>query len=176
MNENQLNEDLPGFDQPIALLRACHSRILDHCDLLEQLSDRLQGAAQDDEGRTAAQRVIGYFSTSGRQHHQDEEVDLFPLLVRQSLKLADLIHTLKREHTTLENLWLDLEPELKRFPGVAEPETFVSNVAAFCELNRKHVQTENMEFLPVAESSLSSDRLRDIGMAMAERRGVRFPE
>jgi hemerythrin-like domain-containing protein len=137
MNEMGLPETLPGFDQPLALLKACHTKILAHCDLLEELLANLADAGRDEDVRSAARRAVTYFSTGARLHHQDEETDLFPLLIRQSLKLAD-------------------------------------RVRAFCELNRQHVKRENMEFLPRAEGILSSRQLKDIGTAMAARRGVRY--
>jgi hemerythrin-like domain-containing protein len=175
MSETDLPGNLPGFDEPLALLRACHSRILDHCDLLETVAARLREGTVDDTTRDAARKVVSYFGTSARQHHQDEEQDLFPLLIRQSLKLAELIHGLKQAHTELDALWAALEPELKRFPNVSDQDAFIEQVSRYCELNREHIKRENMEFLPLADSSLSSRQLKDIGVAMAGRRGVRYP-
>ena len=175
MTQPDLSGNLPGFDEPLALLRACHSRILDHCDLLETVAARLRDDAVDNAAREAARKVVRYFGTSARLHHQDEEADLFPLLIRQSLKLAELIHGLKQAHAELDVLWTSLEPELKRFPNLNDPGAFIEQAGRFCKLNRDHVRLENMEFLPLAESSLSSRQLKDIGVAMAGRRGVRYP-
>ena len=174
MDVIELNAPLPGFDQPLALLRACHAKILAHCELLEQLSANLGNSGKTEEVSAAARQIVGYFSTSVRQHHQDEEIDLFPMLNRQSLKLAELVHGLKQEHRELDELWTSIAADLKRPQDVRDPDTFSERVHAFCELNRRHVQRENMEFLPRAESSLSSRQLQDIGAAMAARRGVRF--
>jgi hemerythrin-like domain-containing protein len=174
MHENGLPETLPGFDQPLALLRACHTKILTHCDLLEQLVADLGNAGKETEVSSAARQVMTYFSTSARLHHQDEEIDLFPLLSRQSLKLADLIHGLKQEHRELDTLWESIATDLKRLQDVTDHGALADRVHAFCELNRRHARRENMEFLPRAESSLSSRQLQDIGAAMASRRGVRY--
>jgi len=175
MTSPDLPDNLPGFDEPLALLRACHSRILDHCELLETVAARLREDAVDDAAREAARKVVSYFTTSARLHHQDEEADLFPLLIRQSLKLAELIHGLKQAHAELDALWTSLEPELKRFPNVTDPDAFMEQASRFCEQNREHIRLENMDFLPLADSSLSSRQLKDIGVAMAGRRGVRYP-
>jgi len=174
MDNNGLPETLPGFDQPLALLRACHTKILAHCDLLEQLVAKLGNAAKEEENRGVARQVMTYFSTSARLHHQDEEIELFPLMTRQSLKLADLVHSLKQEHRELDALWESIAADLKRPQDVTDLAALANRVHAFCELNRRHVTRENMEFLPRAESSLSSRQLQDIGAAMAARRGVRF--
>lgn len=175
MSDNELPGKLPGFDEPLALLRACHTHILDHCDLLETIVARIRDGEVDGPTREAVRKVVSYFTTNARLHHQDEEQDLFPLLIRQSLKLAELIYGLKQAHTELDTLWAALAPELKRFPNLIEPDTFIEQAGRFCELNREHIRRENMEFLPLADSSLSSRQLKDIGIAMAGRRGVRYP-
>lgn len=168
-------DSLPGFDEPLALLHVCHTEILDHCDLLEQLVTKVKARENEAEIRDTARKIITYFSNSARLHHQDEEDDLFPLLARQSLKLADLIHALRQEHKQLDILWAALEDSLKQITRLEDLEPFVASATRFCELNRQHVIRENMEFLPVAASSLSSEQIKDIGVAMAGRRGVRFP-
>jgi hemerythrin-like domain-containing protein len=175
MTNPVLSEELPGFDEPLALLRACHDKIIAHCELIEQIVGALQGQDEDFDTRAAARQVMNYFSRSARQHHQDEEQDLFPLLIRQSLKLADLINSLKQEHRTLDELWQTMEPELRRMPEPSDPDAFIAAASAFCSLNREHVVRENSDFLPVARSSLSSQQIRDIGRAMAQRRGAPYP-
>jgi len=174
MEEKGLPETLPGFDQPLALLRAFHTKILAHCELLEHLVANLDDTGEETENRSAARQVTTYFSTSARLHHQDEEIDLFPLLMRQSLKLADLVHGLKQEHREFDTLWESIAADLKRLQDVTDHPALANRVHAFCELNRRHVRRENMEFLPRAESSLSSQQLKDLGAAMATRRGVRY--
>jgi len=174
MDDKGLPETLPGFDQPLALLRACHTKILAHCELLEQLIADQGDTGKETEIRSAARQVMTYFSTSARLHHQDEEIDLFPLLTRQSLKLADLVHGLKQEHLELDTLWESIAVDLKRLQDVSDHAALADRVHAFCELNRLHVRRENTEFLPRAESILSSQQLKDIGAAMASRRGVRY--
>ena len=45
-SDTGLPENLPGFDDPIGLLRACHKNMQDHCELLAALLDK---ASLDDE-------------------------------------------------------------------------------------------------------------------------------
>ncbi len=175
MTNPELPEQLPGFDEPLALLRACHNKIVAHCELIEEIVSALQGNNEDLDTRQAARQVITYFTSSARQHHEDEEKDLFPLLIRQSLKLADLVNGLKQEHRTLDELWAAIEPELRRMPEPANPNAFIAAASAFCNLNREHVIRENTDFLPVAQNSLSSQQIKDLGRAMAQRRGARYP-
>ncbi len=175
MTNNMPPNDLPGFDQPLALLRACHDNILAHCDLLEKLLDHMAGAGPDAEARKTAEKINRYFSTSAELHHRDEEEDLFPRLNRQSLKIAELVYGLKKEHQQLDTLWKTLSPELKRLPADAFSEEFDKAAAGFCSLYRAHIDRENMEFLPLVANSLSQQELAAIGESMAERRGVPYP-
>jgi len=172
MTENRLTNDLPGFDDPLALLRACHEKILAHCALLEGLVAHMVEAGPDDEARKTAQKITRYFSTSTGLHHRDEEEDLFPRLNRQSLKIAELVHVLKKEHEQLETLWGVLSPGLKRLPVEGFSEEFTRAADDLCSLYRQHIERENMEFLPLAVNSLSQQELAEIGESMAERRGV----
>ena len=172
MTEYGLTNDLPGFDDPLALLRACHDKILMHCDLLEGLLTHMLEAGPDSEARKSAERISRYFSTSAELHHRDEEDDLFPRLNRQSLKIAELIHTLKNEHEQLKTLWATLSPELKQLPAEGFSKEFTRTANDFFSLYQQHIERENMEFLPLAANSLSQQELAEIGETMAERRGV----
>ena len=174
MNEENLHDSLPGFDEPLALLRACHKNILAHCDRLEALVMHVDAQGIDDEARKAARDIARYFSTSALLHHRDEEEDLFPRINRQSLKIAELIRDLKQEHARLDQLWEVTVTELKSLPGNGFSGEFLQANRDFCTLSRQHVNRENMEFLPLAASSLSQLELTDIGESMAARRGVRI--
>jgi hemerythrin-like domain-containing protein len=172
MPDNNLPDSLPGFDDPLGMLRACHQNTLSHCDMLEELVTRYRNDGFDEKARQAARKITRYFSTSAPLHHRDEEADLFPRINRQSLKIAELIHDLKEEHKQLDDLWIALEPALKRLPDGGFSDEFVQEATAFCQLSREHVQRENMELLPIAASSLSQEALGEVGESMAERRGI----
>ena len=174
MNEQDLHHDLPGFDKPLALLRACHKNITDHCEQLENLITHTGTQGIDDEARKAARNIVRYFSTSALLHHRDEEEDLFPRLNRQSIRIAELIRDLKQEHVKLDQLWELISPELKKLPDDKFSDNFLQASNEFCTLSRQHVTRENMEFLPLAANSLSELELKDIGESMAARRGVRI--
>ncbi|HSJ47676.1 MAG TPA: hemerythrin domain-containing protein [Gammaproteobacteria bacterium] len=165
-----LTPELPGFDDPVAVLRACHERMLDHCDLLERLVAHVTDKGPDREASCAAAKVYRYFTTAARHHHQDEEQDLFPVLARQSMKIADLAFALRKDHERLDALWNDLEPALRRVQDIEGNADFAARAAEFCQLTRTHVEKENCEFLPQVQHSLSSRQLQDIGRAMEKRR------
>ena len=165
-----LTPALPSFDDPVAVLRACHERMLEHCDLLERLVTHVADKGPDMEASSAAAKVYRYFSTAAQHHHQDEEQDLFPLLARQSMKIADLAFALRKDHERLEALWKGLAPTLRRVQDIEGNGDFAAQAAEFCRLTRDHVQKENREFLPLVQHSLSSRQLQEIGRAMEKRR------
>jgi hemerythrin-like domain-containing protein len=173
LNKDKLTDDLPGFDEPLALLRACHEKMLAHCERLEKLIAHIDTRGVDDTARRAVRDITRYFSTGARQHHRDEEEDLFPRLNRQSLKIAELIHKLKQEHQALDALWQEIAAGLGQLPEDGYNDNFRQKVATFCQGTRAHIQLENLEFLPLAASSLSRLELDEIGESMAQRRGVR---
>jgi len=170
-SDTGLPENLPGFDDPIGLLRACHEKMLHHCDLLDGLVGRDD---IDSDAREAARNITRYFTRSAAQHHRDEEEDIFPRINRLSLKTAELIHNLKKEHEILDALWIKLEPGLKRLPDDGFSDDFRQAAAEFTALYRQHIGQENRELLPLAANSLSAQVLKEVGESMARRRGVRY--
>ena len=174
MSEHGLPESLPGFDDPLGLLRACHDRMLAHCDLLEALVARARAGELQDSAPRAAADIARYFSTSAPLHHRDEEEDLFPRINRQSLRIAELVHSLRKEHRALDALWATILPELRRIPADGFSGAFLESAARFSALCRAHVNRENRELLPLVASSVSTRELGYIGESMARRRGVPY--
>jgi hemerythrin-like domain-containing protein len=161
----------PGFDQPLALLRACHDRIRHQCDTLEKLVAHLRTHGLDHDVRHAAAEVLRYFTTAGQHHHEDEEQDLFPLL-RGSSPLASLISALEADHRRMEILWSQLQPRLAAPDAIQDIEALATLVQEFNALYAAHIERENRELLPRAEQLLTEPLLAVIGERMARRRGV----
>ncbi len=172
MPDNELQKSLPGFNEPIELLCACHEKIRAHCMILEDLVDHINQKGFDSEASSAAKRIRDFFTKSGKLHQQDEENDLFPLLIRQSLKIADLINDLQKEHEQLDALWQNIEHDLMK-PDDIDTDKFSQQVHELCTLYRRHMAREESDFFPIARNSLSRRQLMDVGRSMAERRGVR---
>ena len=164
----------PGFDDPLGMLRASQRQILEHCTLLEELVARCTGQDIDSEARETARQITRCFSTSAALHHRDMEEDLYPHLNRQSLKLAELVQGLKQEHQEIAAQWESLAPTLKQLPAAGFSSEFAQTAGDFCGRYRQHINREQTEFLPFVSSSLSQQQLREVGEAMAARRGARL--
>jgi len=173
MSSELLSAAAPDFRDPLGLLRACHQRIEKQLQTLEKAEVHIREKGLDAEARKALGAVFRYFSTAGQHHHQDEEQDLFPRLARQSLKLADVVHRLRRDHKAMEAAWQELAPLLENPTTITEdPERFAASIATMAERYRKHIIVEEADLLDIAQHIFSSDELREIGSAMAERRGM----
>jgi hemerythrin-like domain-containing protein len=175
MNTNDLFPTAaPNFSDPLGLLRACHERVLQHCDLLINLAAHIGNKGVDQEAREAAAKIHKYFSVAGKHHHQDEEQDIFPRLARQSLKLADRVHQLKQDHQNLDALWGQLLPLLAKPAAIEDSAAFMQQAEQFAEAYRAHISKENEELLDVAQHIFSREELKQIGEKMAERRGIKI--
>ncbi|WP_303902563.1 hemerythrin domain-containing protein [Thiohalomonas denitrificans] len=173
MSESPFPSAAPDFNDPLGLLRACHDRILSHCETLERLVARLRDKGVDADARKAAGKVHRYFSTAGKHHHEDEEKDLFPLLSQVSLKLADSVHRMKQDHERMDAAWQQLAPELERLGRLDDLDLFEVHVNEFNSAYRDHIAAENEDILDIAQHLLSTDQLKRLGKAMASRRGQR---
>jgi len=161
----------PGFDEPLAMLRACHERIQRQCATLAKLATHLRSDGLTEAARQAAADIHRYFSSAGRQHHADEEQDLFPML-RAEPDLAGLLDALARDHAEMDSLWQHLEPLLAAPDTIHDLDGFARLAGEFNAHYAQHITRENSELLPRAEQLLSIDQRHELGARMAARRGV----
>ncbi len=166
-----------GFDAPLDMLSACHGRIEKQCSTLRRLSAHLAEHGADGDARQAAVNVMRYFDTAGRDHHADEERDLFPALLESmagsdAVCLRDITMALTREHRELDAVWGVLRTQLE---SVARGDASALDAAAvddFIVRHMRHVAREENELIPMARRLLSEAQRQDIGKAMRARRGV----
>ncbi|HEX9627778.1 MAG TPA: hemerythrin domain-containing protein [Acidiferrobacterales bacterium] len=168
-----LPKPAPGFDQPIALLRACHGRIQRYLATLERLAGHLRETGADPAARAAADEIVRYFSTAGRHHHEDEEVDLFPLLLRADPALDQTLARLERDHAAMADAWTELEAALTGLSPATDPVAFAASAARFRAPYAEHIAIEEAEVFDRAEQVLSAGQLAGLGRRMAARRGVK---
>lgn len=175
---------LPGFSSPAAsteapleMLLACHGRVEKQCDTLERLLAWLPGHGCDEQAQQAAAAILRYFDTAAKDHHADEEQDLFPALLEamagsDAVCIRELTNALRGEHRNLEALWANLRVELVRV-AAAQPHAMSREMACkFIAAYRAHVERENRELLPMATRLLSEEQITAVGQAMRERRGI----
>ena len=166
-----------GFEVPLEMLSACHSRIESQCATLRRLVPYLAKHGTVAEARVAATNVIRYFDTSAKHHHADEEQDLFPALLESvagsdPVCLRDLTAALTAEHRELEARWQDVRAVLERVVAGESVLLNSDSVEALVRLYQRHMEREESELLPMAARLLTDDDLTRIGRAMRARRGI----
>src|SRR4029453_6957632 len=95
------------------VLDECHRQTLAALDKLETIVSRLDAGAADPQTRAIAADVVRHFSTTARQHHEDEERHVFPkLLANADAALEQAVLRLQQDHHWLEEDWMELLPHL----------------------------------------------------------------
>ena len=173
----------PGFDAPAAgveapleMLSACHGRVERQCQTLLRLVPHLAANGPDQAAREAAQNVMRYFDTSARDHHADEEDDLFPALLRIAQGATpprELIEELLEQHRELEQAWGQLRWKLEGVWLGTMRELAAAEVDRFAELYRRHIAREEADLLPLAARLLTDAQLEAVGRAMRARRRIK---
>ena len=110
-----------GFETPVAMLDACHDKVQYFTGLCLRLATHVQIRGANEQAVEAATRILRYFRIAAPLHHQDEELDLFPALLRLGPPVVDSrriqtlrahIEILEAEHQVIEKIWREIEPWL----------------------------------------------------------------
>jgi pyridoxamine 5'-phosphate oxidase len=172
-----LSDPLPGFDQPLAAMLACHKRMAGQLAVLERLVPHLREHGADTEAQRAATAVMRYFDTAAPHHHADEEVDLFSRMALRATRddvrrVSILTSELRQEHVAMDEAWDYLRPTLA---AIAAGQAANLDAANFVARYRTHMAREERDLFPMAERLLTADDRRALGEAMAVRRGLPPP-
>lgn len=159
---------------PFATLHHSHEAIVSQLGQLDQLP---QLVASMQQARELAARTLELFNGEVLRHHQDEERELFPAVLRavpeaDKSAVASTIQRLLAEHRAIERIWRGLEPVLKEVArGRPEP-LDAGAVALLVRLYEQHASFEEQHFLPLAQQVLGRDEreLTALGMALHIRR------
>lgn len=166
-----------GFEAPLEMLSACHRRVERQCETLRRLVGYLASHGPDEDARVAAAAVMRYFDTAARDHHADEETDLFPALVESmagsdAVCIRELVDSLTLDHRALESHWKRLRQVLHGIEAGAALPLASADVEPFIGLYERHIAREEGELLPMAARLLEDEALDRVGKAMRERRGI----
>ena len=166
------------FDDPLAMLHACHERVQRSMALLRGIGERIAAGRGDDAVHRAAADVLRYFDQAAPQHHEDEEQHIFPCVLAHTDDAAvrTAVLKLQEDHLAMEAQWARLRVALAALAqGRAEAYDAAQIAAAerFCALYDGHAQSEEALVFPLAARLLGEQGLRDAGAEMARRRGTR---
>lgn len=166
-----------GFEVPLEMLSACHDRALRQCATLRRLVPHLAKHGADDDAHIAASAVLRYFDTAAKDHHADEETDLFPALVESmagsdAVCIRELIQALTADHRALESHWQHVRAILQQIAAGTVLPLATADIEPFITLYERHIAHEEAELLPMATRLLGDEALDRVGKAMRERRGI----
>ncbi len=158
-----------GFDEPFAMLHACHERVERSLALLERLAAHVAQHGTDTQARDAARDVLRYFDIAAPQHHEDEERHVLPALrAHDQAALADRIAA---DHAVMSAAWQSLRPWLLAI-GQGDASAVIPDLPRFTALYREHIALEEGSAFTRAQSVLDAAEQQAMGREMAQRRGV----
>lgn len=166
-----------GFEQPFAMLEACHERVQRTLDLLGRLRlhVRAQGGA-DESARQAARDVLRYFDIAAPLHHEDEERHVFPLLMAGAPpEVRAVVLRLQQDHVHMAVDWAAARVPLQSM-AQGEAQSFSGEDEAlfdqFLQRYAGHIAQEEECAYPAALQLLDPGALEAMGHEMARRRGA----
>ncbi|HZI82510.1 MAG TPA: hemerythrin domain-containing protein [Casimicrobiaceae bacterium] len=159
------------------MLAACHGRIRDRCATLLRLRSHVMARGVDDSARSAARGVIRYFDSGARDHHEDEEQDLFPALLESMagsdpVCIRELIDSLTDDHRELTRLWRSVRAWLVAIEAGEAAPPDAAEIDSFVDRYERHAVREEDELFPMAERLLGTTELDRLGRSMRLRRGI----
>lgn len=156
----------PSFDDPIAMLLACHDKIRRFCQELDLLPEHIQTHGWNDVAKQSVVRIIHYFDHAAPLHHLDEERDLFPAYFPLAPEFERvIIKQLLSEHHQFEQLWLKLKNHLQS----QDPAINSQLINEFIDAYTQHMALEE-PLIKRAADALQDDVLQGLGANMANRR------
>lgn len=170
-----------GFDDPIGMWMGCHRRIEKQLRTLVMLPAHLSEKGVDPDATSAAQAILNYFEKAAAHHHEDEDLDLFPLLEARITdrgelsRFRDLRARLEVEHELMKPSWSKIRKPLQGIADGIAKTLVVADVEAFRALYVEHIPAEEQAVTDLARRYLKAADLETLGKSMAARRGVAFP-
>jgi len=166
-----------GFDEPLAMLHACHDRIRRSLGLLRRICERVNERRIDSAVREAAADVLRYFDRAAPLHHEDEEKHIFPAVLSAApdSMTRNTVLRLQEQHALMAAGWRLLREPLA---ALAEGDDAAFGVpqceaaARYIALYEEHAAAEEMVVFPAAAALIDPEALTRAGQEMAQRRGV----
>ena len=165
-----------GFEQPFAMLEACHERVQRTLGLLGRLREHVRQQGVDHDARQAARDVLRYFDIAAPLHHQDEELHVFPLLLAQATpEVRALVTRLQQDHVAMTADWAAARAGLQALLDENATGFTPQDEAAldrFAMRYDAHIAAEEGVAYPAAAALLPPAALAAMGRKMAVRRGA----
>jgi hypothetical protein len=169
-----------GFNSPLLLWLACHERGLRVAQLLHRLLEHWTTQGPSDAVNVTALDVRRYFEEAGPRHQQDEDLDIFPRLLKRldisgtgdGERLSTVLQRLDKEHREMDTLWPAARAAIDHCTRQPIRPEHPNLLQRFVDAFIGHHDAENRLILPMAQLALQPIDLAEIGESMAARRGL----
>jgi hemerythrin-like domain-containing protein len=165
-----------GYEEPFEMLQACHERVGRMLDLVARVRAHMRDNGADEQVRQATRDVMRYFDRAAPQHHRDEELHVFPMLIgMQDEQLIRLVARLQGEHQEMDARWTlarSLLEEVESGSRTRFNEADEAILDSFCGLYAAHMKAEEEFAFPRASKAMDGDRIKAMSSEMMARRGV----
>jgi hemerythrin-like domain-containing protein len=174
---NKTTRQATEADAPLQDFSKCHDGFVTVLETALGLPEMLATAARS---RTCAADVLKMFRDSLLAHHDDEERDLFPAVLRvaqpgdEANRARTMVDQLVREHREIAQLWKKLEPTVQAVANGYLPRLDTALLQDLVKRFNEHVRAEEEEFLPFAQKVLAREAkdMASLGMALHRRHEV----
>ena len=161
-------------DSPLQDFSTCHIGFVTVLETALGLPEMIVTAARS---RSSAADMLKMFHDRLLAHHDDEERDLFPAVLRvaQSGEEADraraMVAQLVREHHEIAALWKQLEPTVQAIASGYLPGLDSALLQELVKRFNEHVRIEEVEFLPFAQQVLArqGEHMAMLGLTLHRR-------
>ena len=165
----------PALDEPLEMLEACHERIEAQLKTLERLAAYLPDHGADVQARQAASAILRYFELAGPNHHEDEERDLFPVLLDRAggddkTSVEALVNDLLSDHLKMAAAVEAVRTQLIPIADGSSAELDQASVQRMTTLYRRHIEKENGKLLALSRKLLTPLDVENLSRAMTARR------
>ena len=134
------------------MLDATHREVMQVLGRLQQWVEQLDTQGIDADTRRTAGEICSFFDGGVREHHEAEELHVFPALVAsQDAALLQHVRRLQQDHGWIEEDWRELRPQLQAVvDGINGYDLAFLRAAVpvFTELYRYHIALEESVVYP----------------------------
>ena len=164
-------QSFASWEEPIEMLYACHSKVKRFCNQLCILPDYLTQNGINQAVKNDVKQILTYFNLSAPLHHDDEEKNFFPALVKHVPQAQEDIDKLESEHIALHQNWALLSAQLEQLLNGERQNVDRDLISAFIAGYDRHIALEEPLF-ELGKQHLSETELQTMGKIMSERRKV----
>ncbi len=164
-------------DTPLQDFSTCHVGFVTVLEAALDLPEMIATAARS---RSCAADMLKMFHNSLLAHHDDEERDLFPAVIRaaqpgeEAERARAMVAQLVREHREIAQQWEELKPTVQAIARGYLPRLDATRLQELVRRFNEHVRREEEEFLPFAQKVLAREAgdMAMLGMALHRRHEV----